>query len=380
MKKISFLTLMAVCFAAGLLTTSCKDSDDSASDAKVVSVAVDKYSVFAASNLDATFSIDVAGVDAQKNVKEAAFTDLTASTITLTAKYTGADVADYVNPIQTAVIKFSKKTTSASILFTFVKKSKTTKTQVEAETKGVTLTNDDQTVGTATMTVDAGTTVTNGTSGDYAITVYKEDVTVVTAEDMAVGKDLSSNIYTVNCQPDGAEFSQPVSLTLDYGKVLTGKTVSLINGPEEVTATVDAKGLATFQVNHFSDWVAILKASIVSKETSLETIATLEVNAVAGKNSFEYKKNVGVEHTLTGFLASYVYDLLGELKTEVMETSSFEASGSGTAKVTVSQSKTTYAFDYQGLKFTATRWDNVDFSVEMNGSSKTSGHSGGAGL
>ena len=379
MKKISYLTIMAAWLVVGMLTTSCSDSDDSDNQAVVESVDGDKYSIIASSNLDATFSIDVAGVNAQTNVKKATFTDLTASTVTVTAKYTGADAVDYVNATQTAKIKFSNKSMSAALNFTFVKKSKETKSQAEAETAGATLTNDDKTIATATMTVDAGTTVTNGTKGDYSITVYKENIAIVDAKDIAVGKDLTSNIFTVNCQPDGAVFSQPVSLSLDYGTVLAGKTVTLVNGSEEVTATVDAKGIATFKVNHFSDWVAILKASIVSEETNWVTTATFELNAVSGTNKFNYKKNVGAEHSLTGFWVPYVNDLLGGYKTEVDEMGSFKASGSGTAKVTISQSKTTYTFNYQGSTFKASRWESVLINVEMNGLSQKSFHSGGLG-
>ena len=170
---------------------------------------------------------------------------------------------------------------------------------------------------------------------------------------------------------------------MNYGKKLAGKTVTLKNGTDEVSATVDNDGKAEFGVGHFSDWEAILDPYITDKETTAETIATLTVNAVAGTNEFTYKRYVGVEHDLDGALATYVNSLLGdygvELKGQVDETASFEATGTGVAKVTVTQDKTVYTFDYYGLKFQAARWGSVAYKIEINGETTNGGHSGGAG-
>lgn len=384
MKKFKFLTVAAALLAVGTLVTSCWRSDDPSTPAKVTKIEGAKYSVIANSNVNATFSIDVTGVNAQANVKNAAFKDLTAKTVKVTAQYTGADAADYVNATQTSIVEFSEKTTSTALTFTFVKKSTTTKTQAEAEANGATLTNDDNTVATATMTVEKGTTVTNDVTGDFSITVYQEEPAVVDAADLVVNKTLTANVYTINCQPDGAVFSEPVSLTVDYGTLFAGATVKLVNGSEEVTAIVGDDGMATFKVNHFSDWKVVLEPYIEDKVTSTETLATLTINAVAGDNTFIYDRYVGVEHDLKGrsaLAANVLLDLFGvQLKTTVNEKASFTANGAGEAKVTVTQKKTVFSLNYENMvRFKGTLWEEVSYKVEMNGEVVAIGHSGGIG-
>jgi len=377
MKKLFFSTIVTALLAVGTLTTSCSKSDDSSTPAKVTEIEGANYSVIACSNVNATFSIDVAGVDAQANVKEAAFMDLTDKTVKVTAQYTGTDAADYLNATQTATVQFSEKTTSTALTFTFVKKSTTTKTQAEVEANGAALSNDDKTIAIVTMSIEKGTTVTNGVTGDFSVTVYQKASSALDAADLVVNKEVTADVYTINCQPDGAIFSEPVSLNVEYGTLFAGKTVKLANGSEEVTAIVGDDGMATFKVSHFSDWRVLLNPYIKDEETSWETISTKNVNAVAGKNTISYERYVGVEHNLTGYAAMAANYVLGQygmqLKKKVSETFSFTATRAGEVKVTVTQKKTTFTFDYQGTYFKGTLWGEVSYKVEM------SGHSGGGG-
>ena len=383
MKNFKFLILATAVLAVGSLASSCVRSDDPVVSSEVTKVNGAKYSIIANSNLNATFSVDVDGVDAQANVKSASFNDLTAKTVKVTAKYTGSDAADYVNATQTVSVKFSNKTTTAALNFTFVKKSTTTVGQDDAKANGATLTNDDKSVAAASMVLPVGIEVTNGVQGAFGLTAYKAPVNLSEDEDLTLNQSFSVKVVSLNCQPDGAAFNKNVSLVVDYGKKLAGKTVTLKNGTDEVSATVGNDGKAEFGVAHFSDWEDDFAAFITGKEVTTETIATVDVKAVAGTNEFTYKKYVGVEHDLDGILAVYVNSLLGyfgvELKGQVDETASFEATGAGDAKVTVSQDKTVYTFDYNGIKFQAARWGSVAYKVEINGETTNGGHSGGAG-
>ena len=383
MKNFKFLILATAVLAVGSLTSSCVRSDDPVVSSEVTKVNGAKYSIIANSNLNATFSVDVDGVDAQANVKSASFNDLTAKTVKVTAKYTGSDAADYVNATQTVSVKFSSKTTTAALNFTFVKKSTTTVSQDDAKANGATLTNDDKSVTAASMKLPVGIEVTNGVQGAFGLTAYKAPMNLSEDEDLTVNQSFSVKVVSLNCQPDGAAFNKNVSLVVDYGKKLAGKTVTLKNGTDEVSATVGNDGKAEFGVGHFSDWEDDFAAFITGKEVTTETIATVDVKAVAGTNEFTYKKNVGIQHDLDGILAVYVNSLLGyfgvELNGQVDETASFEATGAGDAKVTVSQDKTVYTFDYNGIKFQAARWGSVAYKVEINGETTNGGHSGGAG-
>ena len=165
-------------FAVGTLTTSCFNldnpiniSDDPVINSKVKNISGEKFAILATSNLNATFSVDVTGIDAQTNVTSATFKNLTANTVKITAKYTGADAADYVNASQTVTVNFSDKTTSAALRFIFVKKSFTSVSQATAHADGANLTNDDRSVATAIMHIESGTDVSNGKQGDFSITV-----------------------------------------------------------------------------------------------------------------------------------------------------------------------------------------------------------------
>jgi len=383
MKNLKFLTIATALLAVGTFTTSCMRSDDPVVSSEVTKVNGAKYSIIATSNVDATFSVDIEGVGAQAGVKSASFDNLTATTVNVTAKYTGDDAANYINATQTVSVKFSDKTTTAAINFAFVKKSTNTVKASDATDNGANITNDDKSIADATMIVSKGTTITNGVQGDFGLTAYKAPVSLSGDEAITADKDFSVKVVSLDCQPDGAVFSEKVSLFVDYGTVLAGKTVKLLNGTEEVTATVKEDGKAEFKVGHFSTWEADFAAHVSSKEIASETIATLTVNAVAGTNKFSYKKNVGVKHNLNGVLAVYVNSLLGsfgiDLEGQVEETASFEATGAGVTKITVTQDKTTYTFDYNGVKFQAVHWGSVAYKVEINGETTNGGHSGGSG-
>lgn len=148
------------------------------------------------------------------------------------------------------------------------------------------------------MILPVGIEVTNGVRGAFGLTAYKAPVNLSEDEDLTVNQSVSVKVVSLNCQPEGAAFNKNVSLVVDYGKKLAGKSVSLKNGTDEATATVDADGKASFEVGHFSDWEDDFAAYITDKEVTTETIATIDLKAVAGANEFTYKKYVGVEHDL----------------------------------------------------------------------------------
>lgn len=380
MKKSKFLIFATALFAVGTLTTSCFSSDDPVVSAKVTKINGAKYSIVASSNLNATFSVDVDGVGAQADVKTAYFTGLDSKTVKITAKYTGADAADYVNTTQTTTVKFSELNTSAAVMFTFVKKSTTKASQADVEANGAILTNDDQTVGKAIMTLSVGTQVTNSVSGDYSISVYTDGVVLMKADDISAGTELPLAVCYLDCQPNGANLSIPAQITFDYGTALAGATVKMELGSLSVSAVVGADGKATFDISTLGIWQLLLNAKVEAIKSTTESVTSLKVNTVSGTNTFTYTKNVGVETTLTGFLALYVEGVFGNLKSQVEETASFDTDGVGIANVTVTQQKKVYTLSYGGKSFDVIVWGPVAYKVEMNGETSQAGHSGGSGM
>ena len=374
-------------FAVGTLTTSCFNldnpiniSDDPVINSKVKNISGEKFAILATSNLNATFSVDVAGVDAQTNVTSATFKNLTANTVKITVKYTGADAADYVNASQTVTVNFSDKTTSAALRFVFVKKSFTSVSQATAHADGANLTNDDRSVATAIMHIESGTDVSNAKQGDFSITVSANVSDKKEAGEISVNSMLPAVVYSLFCEPEGAILNQKVFITLDFGTMLAGETVSLVSGSQTVNTVVGTDGKATFEISQFDLWDVVFSAKAEAIESASETIATMKIDAVKCVNNFSYLKNVGIENDLNGYLALYAKNLFGELKTQIEETGSFETDGTGTATITVIQNKKIYTLSYGSVNFKVTVWGNVRYKVEFNGEVTTEGYSGGSGI
>ena len=388
MRKTKFLSMATALCAVAVMTTSCwNTSDDPVTPpAEVSKIAAEQYSVIATSNVEAEFTISVPATavkDADK--KGVSFTDIANTTkkVTVTAKVSGDE---YVNKEQTATVNFSAKSPSASIDFTFVKKSTDTKTQQEVKnsTTDVTLTSD-QTEGSeanAGMTIPAGVDISGDVDPNesFSVTAYETAPEVVSTEEVKVGETVATDekLMVMNCTPSGAQFDKPVTLTVNVGTELAGETITIDNNGEKVTGVVKNDGTVAFDVNHFSEW-DLLFAPITSKiERGSTTLTTLSsFNVVSGINEFSYTKNVGVETTAKkGLIAMFISKYIGGAASKLQETGSFESNGQGTATIKIEQNYTDYTFKYGAKTFTARVWGNIVTTVTIAGGQA---HSGGSG-
>ena len=394
MRKMKFFSVSAALFAVGMLVTSCFTSDDpvsgggsgsGSSESPKTTVVTDidgaKYSVKATSNLAAKYTISSS--DEVINGTSATFGDIEASSVTVTVEYTGADAAEYVNAQQTAKVDFSDLTPSASLNFVFVKASDPV-AQATA-IGGAPVVNTDQSVTKASITVPAGVVV-SGTTEDFSITAYKLAAGAEKTEDVTKGTKFDLGGYVLNCQPDGATFSSPVTLKVFVGTGLAGMTLKIKNGSETVSGTVDSEGFASFAVSHFSDWVLTFPFEVVDDPiTSSDLIKSLSVNAVTGENSFSYTKKVGFDIDLLEgdaeyfqFVVDMAKSVFGDLSSSLDEEASFTVEGAGVADISVYQDKRVYKLSYEGFIFNVTRYENVAYTITINGVTKTV-HSGGSG-
>lgn len=387
MRKMKFLSMATAFCAVAVMTTSCWNSSDDpvTPPAKISNINAEKYSVIASSNVEAEFSISEAAItekDADK--KGVSFTDIDTS-IKMVKVVAIANGDDYVNKIQTAIVNFSEKNPSATIAFTFVKKSTDTKTQdeVKSSTTDVTVSSD-QTAGSeanADMTIPAGV----GISGDvdpndpFSVTAYETPAAVVNTEDIKVGQPISTDqtLMVMECTPSGAQFDKPVALTVFVGTELAGETLTIANKGEKVSGVVKNDGNVTFNVNHFSDWDLIFAPWAKEIKSGSKTLANLvDFKLAKGINEFDYTKLVGVDApNARALVAMYFSKYLGELDiVSVKETATFESSAEGIATVNIVQNYNDYTFEFGKKTFKARVWGNVEMTVTPKGGEA---HSGG---
>jgi len=390
MKKISFYASAAV-LAVSALLTSCSAVDYCPYKQQVVvtNVAAEKYSIVASSNEAATFTVNVASSVTEKaDKKGATFKNIDPANKTVLVTATLVNSTGFVTGTQTATVKLSSANTSASIAFTFTKKSTDTQSQatVAGSATPVTVSSNQSNIN-ASLTIPGGTTATGGTAEDYSVTAYETNPTVVAEEDVQEGQPIAtedSKIMVLECTPDGASFDQPLTLKVNVGKELTGETMKIKNGNEEVSGVVDSNGDVDFTVTHFSAWNVLFAPIVESKTKGSISLESKTINVVEGNNVFSYQKNVGVEYSCTGLMAIFINTLFGETTTKIATDYVFTCSANGQVNITLQQQYIDYVFKYGNKRFSARVWGAPVGNVEVipGGDEPTPvdpGHSGGSG-
>ncbi len=392
-KKFSFYASAAM-LAVGALLTSCSSTDycPYASQVKVINIVAEKNTIVVSSNEQANFTIDATAdkTEVKADKKGATFSGIDPSKKTVNVTATLVNAAGFAVGTQTATVKFSEKSTNASISFDFVKKSTDTKSQadVAASATDVTVTSNTNPSLTAKMTIPGGTLATGGTGDDFSITAYETTPSVVDEESITVGQPVTteeSKVMVLDCTPDGATFDQPLTLVVNVGKELTGETIYVKNNNEKVSGVVDANGDVAFSVTHFSAWNVLFDPIVSSKSVNSVSLGTFTVDAVEGNNTFSYTKNVGVGFDCTGLMKMFINTIFGQANTRVSETGTFTSTGAGKATINIYQSYVDYTFTYGRSKtFSARVWGNVTTVMEIvpadtPDTPDTPGHSGGSG-
>lgn len=396
MKQLKFVTMAAALFAVMTFTSSCsKSDDDEEKQPAVVTVAPEKCSIIAASNAEVTYTIDVpATAKPSSDKKGALFTNIAADTKIAKVTATLVNADGYKSASQTATVRFSSKMNSARISFVFTKKSTDTKSQddVATSTEDVVLTAYLSNI-EAQLIIPAGTTVTSGNAiDDFSLSAYQVSPNILDADAMQTGKPIATEensiVLVMDCTPDDATFSGPVTLRVKVGKSLTGETLTIVNKGEEVSSTVQDDGWIEFHVNHFTDWSMVFKILKASEKPGTVTLLDQKnVPVVAGNNTYSYPKKVGieadedVEDAILFCLETWFSKKIDTLLESYNEEGSFTSSASGTASIKVIQNYSDYSFKMGEKTFSARLWGKAVSSVTVDGSTpSTNGHSGGSGF
>lgn len=372
MKRMKFLTCAAALFAAGVAFTSCTNSDAPAKNVEVSGITVESARVISAeANVDATFKVGIQS----KTVKagETATFEVTGNKATLTATAAGTG---YLEPTQTATLSFDDEVNTATIAFTFVKKSTNEVAQAVA-IGGDPVTNDAEnavTVVPASITVPEGVNIT-GTTGDFSITASLPATSVK-------GTDQESdNVSAVKltCEPAGAEFSKPVTLTAYIGKDAAGMAVTILdpNNDKLVEKIVDNDGYVSFDVNHFSIYTITFSININPTGSGIESLYNQNINVIAGDNNVPYLRNFGFSTSgVNPLFGIAMGSFFGGFYAQQPSLLTFTASAAGTANVNIIQEYTDYTISCGFVSTSVRSWGAVTAVVTPQGGQS---HSGGSG-
>ncbi len=373
MRKFNFIFGVLAVASAGLMT-SCDWSDDDDKDLapNVTVPSLDGKTLIVNTNEKATIKLQDGS--SQSGTKSAKF-DVSGNTATATVT---VSAAGYLT--QTVEVTFGENSV-LSVDVNLVKASSITKTQEEA--KGSSVSNDFENVQASGVNASIGVPQNveiSGSTGDFSIVAY------VPAEadrsDLKKNDNVELPVLALNCTPDGADFSQSVTLTAttDDAKGCEVLCVSDKEGEAPIIATVDPNGTSvSAKVGHFSVWRFVLKATLRDVTTKEEVIKSGSMLLAKGNNTISYTQKYGFESKVQngGLIANFLVNQFGKAGS-ISKSVNITSDKVGSAEYTVKQATKTYTFESGNRRFTATVYGAVTVTIDRT-TSDTSGHSGGGG-
>lgn len=380
MKKPAFPSVRAgkyaslLVFAAAFALCACHDHDDSEDMEVELSHEDTEYALTVNTNVEANITFNGTTYSA---VTTATFEGVTeAGTVTI-------DAVDDAYIDQTASIVLGANT-SIALDVTLVKRSTETITLEETTTEESSISNDEtnqeESGVEATVTVDAGTTITNAEDledTDLSTTVYVP-AAAEADDNVEEGDTYQSDVLVVDCTPDGAEFDQPVTIQVTIADA-EGTSVNCVSTEGDHADNVQVgTNTLTAEVSHFSAWTFVLNASVTAISTTTTTQSqTVSVNE--GNNTLNYSKYTGftpgADVQTDGLLYNFLKNQFGAPRQEAQGNFSIASSASGKVTYEVVQTIVTYTYVSGSRTFTA----NVYGAVQLNITDYTPGHSGGSG-
>ena len=368
MKKITFL----LCAVAMLVsTTSChrSSSDDSPHVSPVV---IDETrTLFVTVNTASSITYEGKTFS---NVTQATFNQVAAQ-----GKLKITPVSDeYYEQDEMAVDFYDKLDLTINVQL--VKKPTILVSQDDAKS-GTEIPNDpenqDATGTVATISVPSTTIITGNTTAPFTITTFVPAETVL--ESTGVGDEVEANVLVIRCDPDGASFSEPVSVTLGIENS-SGFDIACVNeeGSEELPMTDLGNDKWQVAIPHFSDWYNILKAIVIESDMG-EEVYTGSSAIVAGQNIIPYKvKSGAIETTLLKcvLVTNFIQKKFGSYFESAKE-AQFTSDADGTASWRVTQPYQDVTLRSNIMVFKARVYGEPVF--EITATSGQGGHSGGSG-
>ena len=370
MKKINFfLNALAVVATAGMFSSCFSDpyvgmtDPDLIVDPTVSASAEAGYTVKVNTNVAASLKYNGAAVAATFNPQTSGTLHVEA------ANYVSQDINITLGANKDIVIDVNLIKTPTSAVDVDQANNATTDTPVTNSQEN------QNEYGNASIVVPA-TATTTGVAGteNFGIGIYTVQGTA--EAEPSVNQEVSSDVIVAVCEPSGAVFSEPVTITVDAANA-AGLSFDCINGTEKVAVNVQANSLSA-QVGHFSAWNFKLNAKVMNIETTSATLFEGSILVNEGDNEIRYQANTGVTSSRSGVVESFLLSQFGSKAGKVSKVSVIRSSGTGSATIRVSQEKKVVTYNSGSQTFTATVYGAVKVDV-LNVTYDTTGHSGGHG-
>ena len=363
MKKFSSFFASVAIAVLGVLCVSCFHENPKAPTATNGVIPEGSYTLKLASDIEATFTLG-----GQSQTGKVVTFKTSSKTVTVTVSAPG-----YID--QTVNVTFSDDQKVTSVLAKLVKPSTTKVAQAAA--KGTTVSNDatnQSEVVPVSITVPAAVTITGNTTDPFSVTAVPAAPEVFDPEVVAsnVGSVINQTALTLVCEPDGAVFDTPVTLSA----TIPGSAGLAFNVLGATNVNVSAANVVSFDVTHFSEWWIDLQVTPTSVTEGSEQIHSSSLLVSSGQHSVSFQKNIGYQTSATNnLIVDFLDNTFGKYEKATSEVD-FSVDGSGSATVIVRQAYKDFTFTCGTQTFTVRVWGECTPTITTT--IDTSSHSGGA--
>ena len=240
----------------------------------------------------------------------------------------------------------------------------------------------------ASISVPSNTVISGNTWSPFSITTFVPTDDVMNYATRADGQS-ETNVLTLRCAADGAEFSIPVDVMLEIENS-DGFDLEIVSadGTERYAMTEIGGDRRLMKLPHFSDWNVVMKVTDVTKMTRAagesgveETTKTVAVKA--GDNTISYQVKSGAlwqSGTKSTLVTNYLKKNYGTYAVTTKKYT-YHADAAGTVTYKVSQPWEDKELQSGKAKFVARIYDTAGLVPEIVDESNVQqgGHSGGSG-
>lgn len=340
MKKVNYLLMSIFVIAATFV--ACDDNSDKYVETTIIMT--ENFSIEGTVSGATDVKIELKDREAVKAATTSgaySFTGLEKKVYAVKATATG-----YIE--RNAIVELRTKT-SQILDFAMIKASTQTKpiNEVVSKEAETIITNDEfnqsESDAAAAIMISPATTITNESAlpkgATFSVTAYMP--AAATSEVPEGSKTEGVAVLALNCEPAGAQFSQPVILSADLNeKDIPAANMKLVDGWESKPVSLQGT-VYSAPVTHFSTWTFQLEAPVTTSAAITET-AKKTTYLKKGNNSVSYEEKCGYEIMDNPFATSKIVDAFiatrfGSKVRSVTKSFSAEVSTNGTLSYNIEQ-------------------------------------------
>ena len=236
----------------------------------------------------------------------------------------------------------------------------------------------------ASIAVPSNTVISGNTWSPFSITTFVPTDDVVNYTTRAEAQS-ETNVLTLRCAADGAEFSIPVDVMLEIENS-DGFDLEIVSadGKERYAMTEIGGDRRLMKLPHFSDWNVVMKVTEVTTRAAGETgteVTTVTVPVKAGANTISYQVKSGAlwqSGTKSTLVTNYLKKNYGTYAVTTKKYS-YTATAAGTVTLKVSQSWEDKSLTSGKAKFVAKIYNKTATVSTTFSPVQQGGHSGGSG-